>query len=78
MFYGSKNQPYRAISELRKATELAPDSARFWYNLGGAYFTVKNYDSARIAWNMTLKLNPGYIEAQRGLQALPQSNNQNP
>lgn len=73
---GAQNKPREAIDDLRKGVELAPDSANIWYNLGGAYYTVHNFDSARYAWNMTLKINPNYTNAQRGLQALPQTNPQ--
>jgi protein O-mannosyl-transferase len=60
----SKRDFYLAIHYNRK-------SADAWYNLGGFYFVTLNYDSARIAWQQCLKLNPNYSNAKDGLQALP-------
>lgn len=76
MVLGAHNKTYEAISNLKIATALAPDSANIWYNLGGAYYTIHNFDSARYAWSMTLRLNPNYSRAKQGLQALPQTNSQ--
>jgi tetratricopeptide (TPR) repeat protein len=61
----------KAISGLEKACELDPSNAEYWYNLGGASFTAKEYEKARNAWTKTLQLKPGYVQAQQGLLAIP-------
>ena len=60
-----------AIQVMRKGIEFDPNNPNIWYNIGGAYFTIKKYDSARIAWTRTLQLKPDFNDAQRGLNALP-------
>jgi tetratricopeptide (TPR) repeat protein len=74
MELGKKGDAYGGIRELRKAASVADSNADIWYNLGGAYYSVKNYDSARYAWEKTLKLRPNDVNAKQGLQAIPQSN----
>jgi tetratricopeptide (TPR) repeat protein len=74
MVLGGQQKPLEAIQELRKGLALDnPDSmsAKLWDNLGGAYFTIRQWDSARSAWTKTLQIKPDYVDAQRGLQALP-------
>jgi protein O-mannosyl-transferase len=60
-----------AIRQLWKAANTNPNDAGIWYNLGGAYYSTHNYDSARFAWTRTLQLNPAYPNAANGLNALP-------
>ena len=60
-----------AIVGLEKACELDPSNAEYWYNLGGASFTAKEYEKAKNAWTKTLQLKPGYVQAQQGLLAIP-------
>ncbi|MEO6903670.1 MAG: tetratricopeptide repeat protein [Bacteroidia bacterium] len=66
-----KEQPLVAIRFLEKAVAIDSLNADYWYNIGGANFTIKNYDSARKAWEKTLQLKPDYIQAQQGMAALP-------
>jgi tetratricopeptide (TPR) repeat protein len=63
------------IDIMRKGIIYDPNNADIWYNLGGAYYTAGNYDSARAAWTRTLKLRPGYPDAVRGMNALPPQKN---
>ena len=67
---GKAGQPAAAISEMRKGISEDSANAEIWYNLGGAYFTIRNYDSARYAWGMALKIKPDYTEAKQGLNAI--------
>ena len=67
---GGKN-PLEAIKYLEQAVQLDPNNAEYWYNLGGAYYTARDYGKARNAWNNTLQLNPAKEEAKQGLAALP-------
>jgi tetratricopeptide (TPR) repeat protein len=54
------------------STKSAP-----WSNLGGAYYTQQKYDSAFYCWQTALKINPSDAEAQRGYNALMQSQSAN-
>lgn len=65
--------PLMAIREMQKGISEDSTNAELWYNLGGAYFSVHRYDSAKYAWIKTLRLNPGADianSAKNGLNAL--------
>lgn len=70
MTVGAKDIP-AAIVWLEKAVSTDSTNVEYWYNLGGAYFTNKDFDKARNAWSKTLILKPDYIQAQQGMAALP-------
>jgi tetratricopeptide (TPR) repeat protein len=59
-----------AIMLFNKAVALDQNNAEIWANLGGAYFTVLDYNNARIAWENALKIDPNHVEATRGYQQL--------
>jgi protein O-mannosyl-transferase len=52
------NNALIAIREIRKGISEDSTIANLWYNLGGAYFACRKYDSAQYAWIRTLQLNP--------------------
>lgn len=70
MTVGSKNIP-EAIVWLEKAVSIDSTNVEYWYNLGGACFTNKDFGKARNAWLKTLKLKPDHAQAQQGMSALP-------
>ena len=70
MTIGGKNIP-EAITWLEKAVEIDSTNVEYWYNLGGACFTNKDFAKARNAWGQTLKLKPDHAQAQQGMAALP-------
>ncbi len=70
MTVGSKNIP-EAIVWLEKAVSIDSTNVEYWYNLGGACFTNKDFGKARIAWTTTLSLKPDHAQAQQGISALP-------
>ncbi len=70
MAVGAKNIP-EAIVWLEKAVSIDSTNVEYWYNLGGACFTNKDFDKARKAWTKTLKLKPDHAQAQQGMGALP-------
>jgi protein O-mannosyl-transferase len=70
MTIGATN-PKEAITYLEKAVEISPNNADYWYNLGGACFTVKEYAKARAAWTRCREINPNNVQAQQGLMAIP-------
>jgi protein O-mannosyl-transferase len=63
--------PKAAITLLEKAVASDPSNPELWYNLGGACYTVGNFQRAREAWNQTLLLKPDHEQAQKGLSAIP-------
>lgn len=58
-----------AIQYLHMAAQLDGKS-EYWSNLGGAYFTIKQYDNAMACWETALKINPNDPEAKKGKAAL--------
>ena len=70
MSIGGKD-PVAAIKWLEKAVSVDPGNAEYWYNIGGASFTIKDYVKARNAWSRTLQLKPDHLQAQQGMTALP-------
>jgi hypothetical protein len=65
-----KNDMNTAIAFLSKAVAMDQDNADDWANLGGAYFTAKDFANAKTAWENALRLDPNHEEARRGYQAL--------
>ena len=59
-----------ALDYMNKALLHDSTNADIWYNEGGAYFTMGQYDSARYAWMKTLQYQPDNANAKRGLDAL--------
>ncbi|HSY75505.1 MAG TPA: tetratricopeptide repeat protein, partial [Bacteroidia bacterium] len=45
-----------ALVALKKGVQADNSNPDIWYNLGGAYFTIHQWDSARYAWNATTSL----------------------
>ncbi len=60
-----------AIADMEKAAKYDPSNYNVWYNLGGAYFTIRDFEKARTCWQKTLQLNPNHQQAKQGLIALP-------
>lgn len=65
--------PQAAITLLEKAVDSDPANPELWYNLGGASFTVNNFQRAREAWMRTLELKPDHAQAKQGLAAIQQN-----
>jgi tetratricopeptide (TPR) repeat protein len=70
MSIGGKD-PKAAISWMEKAVEVDPGNAEYWYNIGGASYTVGDFEKARMAWSKTLQLKPDHAQAKQGMAALP-------
>jgi protein O-mannosyl-transferase len=68
--YGRAKMYPQAINEFLKGIAIDSSDADLWYNLGGAYYSNQQYNEAVRAWQMTLKIQPGYVKAQQGLSAL--------
>ncbi|MBA3649070.1 MAG: tetratricopeptide repeat protein [Chitinophagales bacterium] len=61
-----------SITEFLTAVRYAPNDAEGWYNLGGAYFSKKEYEKAKQCWQKTLFLNPQHAQALAGMDAIKQ------
>ena len=53
-----------AADEFRKATEIAPDMAAAWYNLGAVLAKTGPVDEAMAAYRRYLALSPGAADAR--------------
>ncbi len=69
---GKNGKPRDGIDLMKKALVYDSANSDIWYNIGGAYFTIQKYDSAKYAWTKALQYKPDNTDAQRGLQALSQ------
>jgi protein O-mannosyl-transferase len=67
--YGKVGKFPEAINEFRKGITIDSANADLWYNLGGAYYSNRQYPEAIEAWKMTLRIRPDYGKARMGLQA---------
>jgi protein O-mannosyl-transferase len=65
-----QNNPVESIRYMRQALLHDSSNADIWYNIGGAYFTMREYDSAKYAWIKTLQYKPDNADAKSGLAAL--------
>jgi len=70
MTIGSQ-KPEEAKKLIEKAIEVDPANARYWYDLGGANYMLRDYEKARTAWLKAVELKPGYPDALKGMAALP-------
>jgi protein O-mannosyl-transferase len=67
---GKTGNPRLGVIYMRKALRHDSTNGDIWYNIGGAYFTMQQYDSAQYAWMKTLQYQPENADAKRGLSAL--------
>ncbi len=71
--FGKEQKFNEAIVAMETGIHIAPGNAEIWYNLGGAYYTIKNYPKAIEAWEKTIQLKPDHQQAKEGLNALKNS-----
>ncbi len=69
--YHAEGKLREALHELKLGLFSDNTNVDLWDNIGGAYYTLGQYDSARYAWRATLQLNPKQEDARKGLAALP-------
>ncbi len=67
--YGQYGKYPEAEAEFKKGLAIDPANADLWYNLGGAYFSNKQFPEAVGAFQQALKIKPDYVQARNGLQA---------
>lgn len=60
----------RAKSYYLRGFRYQNNNSDILYNLGGLYFTIQQYDSARYYWSLNEQYNPGHKGTRDGLSAL--------
>ncbi len=68
--YGKLGKYPEAMAIFRKGLEADPTNADLWYNVGGAAFSMQQYDTAYNAWATALRYNPQHQLAQKGFAAV--------
>jgi len=68
--YDDQDDRYeRAVKYAMRVVELIPEQASAWINLGTAYFSLQQYDAAKVAWDRALEIEPTRTAyTNRGLQ----------
>ncbi|MBA3664506.1 MAG: tetratricopeptide repeat protein [Bacteroidetes bacterium] len=51
-----------ALQEFNKCVILDPFNSKSWFNLGGAYYKLDNYEKAKDCWKKSLSLHPANEE----------------
>src|SRR5712691_8992722 len=59
-----------AVQDLRQASALDPGDWHIYHLLGHAYYRLGDLESARLAWERTLALHPGFQPAYERLRQL--------
>jgi tetratricopeptide (TPR) repeat protein len=67
--YGKTGKYPQAVTEYRKALIFDSLNVDAWYNIGGAYYTNKQYKEAIPAFRQALKLDPKMDDAKKGVEA---------
>jgi len=67
--YGLHGLYPQAIAEFQQGIAIDSTNAELWYNLGGAYFSNKQYPEAINAWTRSLAIKPDQPQAQQGMRA---------
>ncbi len=58
--YGQHGDYSRSVYEMKRGTQCDPANADLWFYLGGTYYNLARFDSARYAWNRVRQINPSY------------------
>ena len=64
--------PQKGIELMDKSVVYDSLNVEYWYNIGGAAYTMGNFEKAKHAWGKTLSLNPKHEQALQGMQAVNQ------
>jgi tetratricopeptide (TPR) repeat protein len=65
--YAKNGKWDQALIEFKKGLAVDSANADLWFNTGVAYFALRQVNEAVNAWKTTLKINPGYTQAQQDL-----------
>ena len=67
---GSEKKINEAVLEFLHALRYDSTNVELYYNLGGAYYTKNNFDSASYYWKKALLINPSNEQVKEGMNAL--------
>lgn len=67
--YGKVGKYAEAVEEYKKGLAIDSFNVDLWYNMGGAYYTNKQFPEAVNSFQMALRLQPTNVQAQQGLMA---------
>jgi hypothetical protein len=67
--YGKHGMYAQAVEEYKKGLSIDSFNVDLWYNMGGAYYTNKQFPEAANSFQMALRLQPNNVQAQQGLMA---------
>ena len=79
--FAKKGKYSQAITEFETGIQCSPSNAELWVNLGGTFFNIHQYDSARYDWLKAKQINPEYPSLNQYLDMLPkpaQASNSSP
>jgi tetratricopeptide (TPR) repeat protein len=68
----AKESKYKqAVHEFETGLQCSPSNPDIWFNLGGTFFNMQQYDSARYAWLRVKQINPNYPNLDKYFGMLP-------
>ncbi|MBK8846306.1 MAG: hypothetical protein IPO27_06925 [Bacteroidetes bacterium] len=68
--FGITQQYDSSIYYINKSIDIYDRNANAWANLGGAYYTIKNYKAAGDAWSRAIQLDANNKDANDGIRFL--------
>ncbi len=66
-YYLKKQDSKKFAEAMQKAVNLEPNNKIFNFNLATAYYQMGKYDEAKKYYEKTVELDPGYVDAYKGL-----------
>ena len=66
------NKPKDALLLFKIATEINPNTEKFWISLANAHFSLNQFEEAKAGYKRVIELNPGNAQAQNNLGAMLQ------
>jgi len=66
-YYLKKGDNAKFAAAMEKAVALQPNDKIFNFNLGTAYYQLKNYEGAKKYFEKTIAIDPNYIAAYKGI-----------
>lgn len=68
-----KGEYTKSIREFQKGLQCSPSDPGIWVNLGGTFFNLHQYDSAKYDWMKAAQINPAYPNLKAYFAMLPES-----
>jgi len=68
--YGKNGMFIQSIAEYKKGLALESTNVNLWYNIGGAYYSIKQYPKAKEAFQKVLELAPDNSQAKHSIEVI--------